>query len=218
MTTNVWCYPACRRQRETMMVDCAVPFRVPRHDERRRRTSTTPPQRPGQGHRCPGPAPPTQHSATQPGWPASAFHTSRQGCPRRAAQFATTRSNATTSAPGQPQPHPAMTLEPAHPSPRAAQPAQALRPTPDYRLDPTTDTAPGPRESDLGLPAHPRRTVPGSPKRPRPVVRAPSWCPWSWPRARRRGHVHDAVRHRSRPPIIQLITSQACGIMLCHEW
>jgi hypothetical protein len=130
-TAHNWRFPACRGHCETTIADRADPFRPSRRDERIRRASTTPPQRPGQGHRDPDPAPPVQRPATKPGRPPDAVRTGRPGLPRRAAQLATARSEATTSIAGKPRHRTLIAPRPACTASHAAQPPQATRPTPD---------------------------------------------------------------------------------------
>src|SRR6202453_1062494 len=65
-----------------MMVRCAATTCLPRHDQRVRVTATAPGQRPGQGRRDPGAAPPDHRPGTAAGHDPAAVLPRRPGVPR----------------------------------------------------------------------------------------------------------------------------------------
>ena len=144
-------FPACHRRLETMMVDCADPFHLPRRDQCVRRATPTPAQRPGQGHRDPGSAPPAQRPPAAPGRPTGAVHPGGAGLPRRTGHLASAGNHTAVATAGQPRHHPTMAPRPPRPAARTTQPAQAPGQTAHTRLDPTAGRAPGTRESRMGL-------------------------------------------------------------------
>src|SRR5258705_2510975 len=142
-----------------MMAGCAASTGVPRRDQRALTAATTAHERPGQGHRNPGPPAPDHAPRAATARREGPVHPRRPCVPRRAA---------TPTAPPRAPPHPAadtsryraaLAPRPDHPPTRGDLPPQACRAPTDRAVDPRAGATPGPREQLVGLPQNPRRTA-----------------------------------------------------------
>jgi hypothetical protein len=141
------------------MIGCAASTRLPGCDQRVRVTAAASDERPGQGRGNPGAASPDHGAGAAAGYDPAAVLPWRPGVPGRPAAPAPTRRAGPVPAADPARDGAALAPGPAGAPPRNQVAPRAPRPAAHRPLDPSAGTAPGSRESVLGLPPHPRRTA-----------------------------------------------------------
>src|SRR3954452_13641582 len=134
-----------------MMVGCAVTTCLPSRDEYLRGAVAAPDERPGQGHRDPGPAPPARRAAATTGQRKSEVRPSRSCLPCSAAAPSTAGGVTSAAAAGTPGHDPAMAPPPDRAAARRKVHTETAGPATDGAFHPRSRAAFGPGESQLGI-------------------------------------------------------------------
>src|SRR5271157_2644521 len=141
-----------------MMIGCAASTGLSGCDERVRVIAASSGERPGQGCGDPGAAPPDHGAGAAAGYDPAAVLPRRSGVPGRTAAPAPARRARTVPAADPAGDGAALAPGPAGAPARGQVPPRSPGPAAHPPLHPPAGTAPGTRESLLGLPADPRRT------------------------------------------------------------